>query len=81
MFKANIKHKQPDLFGLFFTLPERMKKQVKQSKEYYFYKLIFSQIDEHIFKVLYSEKKSRPKCADQCFGFSLNLNESQQLDL
>lgn len=60
MFKANIKHKQPDLFGLFFTLPERMKKQVKQSKEYYFYKLIFSQIDEHIFKVLYSEKKSRP---------------------
>lgn len=60
MFKANVKHKQTDLFGLFFSLPERMKKQVKQSKEYYFYKIIFSQIDERIFKALYSEKKSRP---------------------
>ena len=60
MFRKNTKHLQTDLFGLFNSLPERMKKKVKESEEYYFYKLIFSQIDEEIFSVLYSDKKSRP---------------------
>ena len=60
MFRKNTKHLQPDLFGLLNTLPERMKKKVKESEEYYFYELIFSQIDEEIFSVLYSDKKSRP---------------------
>ncbi len=60
MFKKNTKHLQTDLFGLYYMLPERMKKKVKQSEEYYFYKLVFSQIDEEIFSVIYSDKKSRP---------------------
>ena len=60
MFKKNTKHSQPELFGLFNTLPERMKKKIKQSEEYTFYKLIFCNIKEDIFSELYSEKKSRP---------------------
>ena len=60
MFKKNTKHTQPEIFGLFNTLPERMKKKIKQSEEYTFYKLIFSNIKEDIFSKLYSDKKSRP---------------------
>ena len=60
MFKKNEKHLSPGLFGLLNSLPETMQKRAKQSKEYSFYKLIFSQIDEEIFSVLYSKEKSRP---------------------
>ena len=60
MFRKNTKHIQPDIFGLYNSLPAKMQKKIKQSEEYYFYKLIFSQIDEQIFSVLFSDKKSRP---------------------
>lgn len=60
MFKKNEKHLSPELFGMLNSLPEALQIKAKQSKEYAFYKLIFSHIDEDIFSVLYSKKKSRP---------------------
>jgi len=51
------------MFGLFNTLPERMKKKIERSEEYTFYKLIFSKIKEDIFSELYSDKKSRPNAS------------------
>jgi hypothetical protein len=60
MFKKNTKHLQTDIFGLFNSLPAKMLDKIKQSEEYYFYKLIFCQIDEQIFSVLFSDIKSRP---------------------
>ena len=60
MFKKNTKHLQTGLFGLYSMLPDQLKKEVKSSEEYYFYKLVFCHIDEEIFSVLYSDKKSRP---------------------
>ena len=60
MFKKNTKHLQSDLFGFYNTLPKAMQNKVLQSEEYHFYKIIFSNIDESIFSVLYSEEKSRP---------------------
>ena len=60
MFKKNEKHLGPKLFGMLNSLPETLQIKAKQSKEYAFYKLIFSHLDEDIFLVLYSEKKSRP---------------------
>jgi len=73
MFKKNIKHIQPDMFGLFNSLPENMKKKIKKSEEYTFYNIIFSTIDEDIFSQLYSDKKSRPNAPINAMVASLIL--------
>jgi hypothetical protein len=73
MFKKNTKHTQSNMFGLFNTLPERMKKKIERSEEYTFYKLIFSSIKEDIFSGLYSDKKSRPNAPINAMMSSLIL--------
>jgi len=60
MFKKNTKHLQTDIFGMRNTMPETLKKHAVNSEEYHFYNIIFCNIKEKIFSVLYSEKKSRP---------------------
>lgn len=60
MFKKNTKHLQPNLFGLLHSLPDNMQKKVKQSEEFHFYNLIFRNINEDLFKPLFSDKESRP---------------------
>ena len=60
MFKKNVKHLQSDIFGLLASLPKASQKRAKCSEEQQFYKLIFCNIDEDIFSVLYSDVKSRP---------------------
>ena len=60
VFKKNVKHLQADVFGLLDSLPAPLQQMATESEEYHFYKLIFSNIDEEIFSVLYSDKKSRP---------------------
>lgn len=73
MFKENNKHLQTDIFGLFNTLPERMKKKIEKSEEHTFYKLIFCNIKEDIFSVLYSDTKSRPNAPINAMVASLIL--------
>ena len=73
MFKKNTKHLQPGIFGFFNTLPEQMTKKIEKSEEYTFYKLIFCNIDENIFKDLYSDKKSRPNAPINAMVASLIL--------
>ena len=63
MFKTNTKHESPSLFGLLESLPSSVQKKALRSKEYAFYKLVFSHIDEDQFSILYSEVKSRPNSA------------------
>lgn len=60
MFKTNTKHESPSMFGLLASLPDSVQKKALISKEYAFYKLVFSQIEEDKFSVLYSDVKSRP---------------------
>jgi len=60
MFKKNTKHLQKDLFSPDLMLPERKLKKLQDSPEYAFYKLIFCNIDEERFSILYSDKQSRP---------------------
>ena len=60
MCKKNVKHLQSDVFGLLDSLPAPLQQMATESEEYLFYKLIFSNIGEEIFSVLYSDKKSRP---------------------
>jgi hypothetical protein len=60
MFKKNTKHLQTDMFSMKSTMPEELKKHAVKSEEYHFYHIIFCNIKEAIFSVLYSDKKSRP---------------------
>ena len=73
MFKKNTKHTQSDIFGLFNSLPERMKKKIEKSEEYTFYRLIFCNIKEDIFSKLYSDTKSRPNAPINAMVSSLTL--------
>lgn len=60
MFKENRNHLQEELFGFHNHLSERKLKGLQNSKEKAFYNIIYSNIEEKSFSVLYSEKKSRP---------------------
>jgi len=60
MFLQNTKHLQQSLFGLDLQLPEAKQKKLLASKEALFYKLIFCNIHEEDFSILYSSKGSRP---------------------
>ncbi len=61
------------MFGLFNTLPERMKKKIEKSEEYTFYRLIFCNIKEDLFSKLYSDTKSRPNAPINAMVSSLTL--------
>jgi hypothetical protein len=73
MFKKNTEHFNPDIFGLYNTLPESMKKQIEKSEEHTFYKLIFCNIKEDVFSKLYSDTKSRPNAPINAMVASLIL--------
>ena len=60
MFRKNTSHLQSSLFGIASQLPKAKLKKLKKSKEYDFYRLIFCNINEADFSVLYSDHSSRP---------------------
>jgi len=60
MFRKNEEYKQYDVFGVTNTLSEKQSKLLSNSIEHSFFENIFSNIKESDFKVLYSDKKSRP---------------------
>ena len=60
MFKKNEGHKQLNIFAETNNLTIKQTKLWQKSKEHYFYKEIFTNIDEQIFSALYSSKLSRP---------------------
>lgn len=60
MFKPNRSHTQSELFAFGPHLSDRKRQQLEESEEYQFYQLIFRQIPEADFAVLYSEQGSRP---------------------
>ena len=60
MFRKNTFHLQSSLFGIASQLPKAKLKKLKKSKEYDFYQLVFCNINEEDFSVLYSDSCSRP---------------------
>jgi len=60
MFRKNEKHQQQRMFTVVDQLPKEAKKRLENSWAHSFYKDFFSRLDEKVFSVLYSEKKSRP---------------------
>ena len=57
MFKPS---KPPSLFGFENELSNNRRTLLENSKEKWFYRLVFSSIHEHDFRALYSDKASRP---------------------
>jgi len=60
MFRKNTSHRQSSLFGISSQLSQAKLRKLKNSKEYDFYRLVFCQIKEQDFAVLYSDTFSRP---------------------
>ena len=60
MFQTNTKHQQQRMFTVVDQLPKAAKKLLEKSWAQAFYDEYFCKIDEKIFSVLYSDKKSRP---------------------
>jgi len=60
MFRKNTSHLQPSLFGIESQLPESKLKKLRKSREYSFYSLVFREINEEDFSVLYCDNSSRP---------------------
>jgi hypothetical protein len=60
MFRKNEKHRQRRMFTAVDQLPPAVKKRLERSWAHTFYRTYFNKIDEQIFAVLYSGKKSRP---------------------
>ncbi len=60
MFKTNTAHQQPGLFSAIERLPKAARKILEKSWAQTFCNEYLKRIDETVFSVLYSDKKSRP---------------------
>ena len=60
MFCKNEEHRQSRMFTAVDQLPQTARKKLEASWASVFYSEFFSRLDEGVFSVLYSEKKSRP---------------------
>lgn len=72
MFKEN---NQPELFSFENDLPEKIRNKLNNTQEKSFYKLIFRNIKESDYKVLYSDLASRPNVPVNILVASLVLKE------
>lgn len=72
MFKPN---NQPGLFGFETELSKKQRDLLEHSKEKWFYKLVFCNINENMFKMLYSDQASRPNTPVNIMVSALILKE------
>ena len=77
MFKENKSHLQGSMFGFNNHLSERSKKELLKSEEYAFYELIFRNIREEDFAVLFSENGSRPNAPINAMISAFILHEKK----
>ena len=75
MFVKNASHLQQEFFGIESQLPKAKRKKLQNSKEMYFYKEIFCQIDEEDFSALFSTEYSRPNAPINALIASCILKE------
>lgn len=74
MFRENI---QPSLFSFEQELPKNMRKKLDSSAERYFNEIIFRNIKERDYQVLFSEKASRPNSPINSLVSALILKEKK----
>ena len=76
MFRKNDEHLQGAFFAVDELLSESQKSAFLESRERWFYELVFKRIDENIFAPLYSDGKSRPNAPINCMVSSLILQST-----
>lgn len=76
MFKPN---NQPQLFNFDLDLSQKQRDLLNNTKESWFFKLIFCNIKEQDFKPLYSDKSSRPNTPVNVLVSALILKELKHL--
>ena len=77
MFRENTSHLQTGMFDSMNTLSAKKQKKLERSKGYHFYNILFCNINENIFSVLYSDKKSRPNAPINVLVGALLLQTSK----
>ena len=77
MFRENTSHLQTGMFDSMNTLSAKKQKKLERSKGYHFYNILFCNINENIFSVLYSDKKSRPNAPRNVLVGALLLQTSK----
>jgi len=78
MFKKNVAHKQIDLFGSQAFMNSDKQKRLSNSSGGHFYRLIFCNIEESDFSVLYSGKHSAPNSPINCMISALLLMQKHR---
>lgn len=79
MFRKNTEHLQGALFGSVESLLSKtQKKAYLESREYWFYELLFKRIDEKVFAPLYSQGRSRPNAPINCMVGALILQTTNR---
>lgn len=73
MFRKNQEHLQSGFYDIDSMLSESQKKAFLESRERWFYELVFKRIDESQFAPLYSGSKSRPNAPINCMVAALVL--------
>ena len=75
MFKENTTHLQNSLFSFLDQLSDKKRELLLKSKESYFYSMIFCNIKEKDFSILFSETGSRPNAPINAMVSSIILKE------
>jgi hypothetical protein len=69
VFRPNETHRQQDLFSIETQLGPELRKRLYGSREYEFYKRVFSRIPEALFAELYADQPaSRPNAPVNTLG-------------
>lgn len=79
MFRPNTKHTQTNIFGYTNWISPMMARELQASEEQKFYELIFCNIKEEDFAILYSEIDSRPNAPINCLVGALLLQNKHRL--
>jgi hypothetical protein len=77
MFKRNNSHLQQDIFCEDPFALNRVFKELEESEEYCFYKIILCNIDEDIFAPLYCDDNGRPNCPINVLVGAIILKEKR----
>ena len=73
MFRRNTAHRQPSLFGIESQLSPAKAKKLRNSWAGRFYEIVFSKIDEDVFRPLFSEDNGRPNAPVNCLVAAIVL--------
>lgn len=77
MFRENKKHMQKQLYGFESELDEARQKYLNRSEYRFFYELVYSQVDEEVFRPLYCSDNGSPNAPVNAMVSALILKDKK----